>query len=54
MSGEKNIINVRKEDKEFIRVVTELAPDKVTLIKGIAIGLQLQEKQSEQVSQTTG
>ena len=26
MSGEVNITNVRKEDKEFIRIVTGLAP----------------------------
>ena len=43
MSGEANITNVRKEDKEFIRIVTGLAPDKMALIKGIVIGLQLQE-----------
>ena len=53
MSGEANITNVRKEDKEFIRIVTGLAPDKMALIKGIAIGLQLQEKQPEQAAQTT-
>lgn len=53
MSGEANITNVRKEDKEFIRIVTGLAPDKMALIKGIVIGLQLQEKQPEQAAQTT-
>ena len=45
MSGEANITNVRKEDKEFIRNITRLPPDKVALIKGIVIGLQMQEKQ---------
>lgn len=53
MSGEANITNVRKEDKEFIRIVTGLAPDKMALIKGIVIGLQLQEKPPEQAAQTT-
>lgn len=53
MSGEANITNVRKEDKEFIRIVTGLAPDKMALIKGIVIGLQLQEKQPERAAQTT-
>lgn len=43
MSNEANITNVRKEDKEFIRVVAALTPDKMALIKGIVIGLQLQE-----------
>ena len=46
MSGEVNITNIRKEDKEFIRVVVGLAPDKMALIKGIAIGLQLQAQKS--------
>ena len=53
MSGEANNTKVRKEDKEFIRIVTGLAPDKMALIKGIVIGLQLQEKQPEQAAQTT-
>ena len=53
MSGEVNITNVRKEDKEFIRIVTGLAPDKMALIKGIVIGLQLQDKQPTQAAQTT-
>lgn len=44
MSGEANITNVRKEDKEFIRIITRLPPEKVALIKGIVIGLQIQEK----------
>ena len=45
MSNEANVTNVRDEDKEFIRVVANLAPDKMALIKGIVIGLQLQEGQ---------
>lgn len=46
MSDEVNITNVRKEDKEFIRAVVGLVPEKMNLIKGIVIGLQLQEKKN--------
>ena len=49
MSNEANITNVRKEDKDFIRVVTTLAPDKMALIKGIVIGMQLQDIKSKPV-----
>lgn len=44
MSSEKNIVNIRAKDKEFIGLVAKLAPDKMALIKGIVIGLQLQEQ----------
>lgn len=50
MIGEVNVTNIRKEDKEFIRIVAGLTPSKIALIKGIVIGLQLQEKQSEQAT----
>ncbi len=33
MNGEANVVNIRKEDKEFICAVTRLAPDKTALIK---------------------
>lgn len=52
MSSDANITKIRKEDKEFIRVVTGLAPDKMALIKGIVIGLQLQEKQPQRAEET--
>lgn len=53
MSNEANVTNVRDEDKEFIRVVANLTPDKMALIKGIVIGLQLQEGQpAKTVAQT--
>lgn len=45
MCGEINITNVRKEDKELFRIVAELAPEKIDFIRGIAIGLQLQENE---------
>ena len=38
-------MNVRKEDKELFRVVAGLSPEKVNFIRGIVIGLQLQEKE---------
>lgn len=45
MNNDSNVANVREEDKEFIRVVTALEPENLNLIKGIVIGLQLQESQ---------
>ena len=50
MINETNIMNVLKDDKEFIRTIMELSPDKKNLAKGIIIGfaLQLQEKSKKQ------
>lgn len=45
MCSERNLINVRKEDKELFRIITGLTPEKVEFIRGIVIGLQLQEKE---------
>ena len=45
MCSERNILNVRKEDKELFRIITGLAPEKVDFIRGIVIGLQLQDKE---------
>lgn len=45
MSKDENITIVRDEDKKFIRDVTSLSPEKMSLVKGIVIGLHLQEKQ---------
>lgn len=45
MCGERNIVNVRKEDKELFRIITGLAPEKLDFIRGIVIGLQLQDKE---------
>ena len=42
---EKNITNVCEEDKKFISDIMNLAPDKKILVRGILIGLDLQEKQ---------
>jgi len=49
MIKEENVTNVREEDKEFINAVTKLDLDKRVLLKGIVIGLQLQEKKIEKV-----
>lgn len=46
MANEKNITTVRDEDKSFIRVIMSLPPEKKSLIQGIIIGLDLQEKQT--------
>ena len=45
MTKETNILNVHKADKEFIPAFITLQPDDLVLIKGIVIGLQLQEQQ---------
>lgn len=44
-NSEANVLNVREEDKDFIRLVATLTPDERALIKGVVIGLQLQEEQ---------
>lgn len=53
MSSEANLTNVREEDKDFIRVIATLAPENLTLIKGIVIGLQLQESRPTEATQPT-
>lgn len=45
MGNETNILNIHKADKEFISAFVTLQPDELILIKGIIIGLQLQEQQ---------
>ncbi len=40
---EKNVTTVSDEDKTFIRALMSLSPDKKILVKGIMIGLDLQE-----------
>jgi len=45
MGNKTNILNVDKADKEFISACITLQPDELILIKGIIIGLQLQEQQ---------
>lgn len=42
--NEKNVTTVREEDKSFIRALTSLSHEKKILVKGILIGIDLQEK----------
>ena len=44
MADEKNVTVVKQEDKNFIRALLELPPEKKVLLKGIIIGMDLQEK----------
>ncbi len=41
---ENNIVTVCNEDKNFIQTIVSLSPEKKILIKGILIGMDLQEK----------
>ena len=45
MCSERNMLTVRKEDKELFRIITGFTPEKVDFIRGIVIGLQLQDKE---------
>lgn len=47
-------MNVRKEDKELFRMIAGLAPEKLDFIRGIVIGLQLQDKEPSGSGQQTG
>lgn len=54
MCSEINIMNVRKEDKELFRMIAGLAPEKLDFIRGIVIGLQLQDKEPSGAGRRTG
>lgn len=41
---ETNVTTVREEDRTFIRALVSLSPEKKNLVKGILIGMNLQEK----------
>lgn len=43
-----NTIKVSDEDRQFIKDMSKLSDEKKTLIKGIIIGLQLEENQNRQ------
>lgn len=43
---ETNVTIVREEDRVFIRALMSLSPEKRILVKGILIGMDLQEKSS--------
>lgn len=44
LDAEKNVVDVREEDKDFIRALTLISPEKKLLLKGILIGMGLQER----------
>lgn len=44
LNTEQNVVDVREEDRDFIRELTLISPEKKLLIKGILIGMGLQEK----------
>lgn len=46
---EKNITTVNDEDKTFIRALISLPTEKQILVKGILIGLDLQDKKTATV-----
>ena len=43
LTREMNVTTVREEDRTFIRALTSLSPEKKILVKGILIGMDLQE-----------
>lgn len=42
---EKNVTKVSNEDKNFIRVLMSLSPEKKLIAQGILIGMNIQDKQ---------
>lgn len=44
VTKETNVTTVREEDRTFIRSLMSLSPEKKILVKGILIGMDLQEK----------
>lgn len=44
MNTDKNVMQVGEEDRAFIRYIMLLSPEKRSLIRGIIIGMNLQEK----------
>lgn len=47
MIGVANITTVSEEDRKFIQDISKLSKEKKDLVKGIVIGLQLEEQQSQ-------
>lgn len=44
LNAEKNVVDVREEDRDFIRALTLISSEKKMLLKGILIGMGLQEE----------
>lgn len=52
---ETNVTTVHEEDKAFIRALMSLSPEKKILVKGMLIGMNLQEKpETVAVDRTSG
>lgn len=45
LGAEKNVVDVREEDRDFIRALMLISPEKKILLQGILIGMDLQESQ---------
>lgn len=44
VDNETNITTINEDDRTFIHALVSLSPEKKTLVKGILIGINLQEK----------
>ena len=45
LDAEKNVVDVREEDRDFIRALMLISHEKKILLQGILIGMDLQESQ---------
>ena len=45
LGAEKNVVDVREEDRDFIRALMLISYEKKILLQGILIGMDLQESQ---------
>lgn len=50
VTKEMNVTNVHEEDRMFIRALMSLSSDKKILVRGILIGMNLQEQSSSSQS----
>ncbi len=48
MNDVMDILGIDEKDIKIVGIASTLAPEKLTLLKGIAIGLQLQKEQKLQ------
>ena len=50
MVSTSNITTVRNEDRQFIQDISKLTADKKALVKGIVIGLQLEDAKNKETA----
>jgi len=50
MVSVSNITTVRNEDRQFIQDISKLTADKKALVKGIVIGLQLEDSKNKETA----